>query len=116
MAIALGVKAVLKGYQVRFYTLTDLIAELYAALADNSLDRKINNILKNDCFLQDEIPPFGSADIFLDSYAAKPMLCRYSIGLIPPKDTLILSSLYQIRYLLSMSINSSKLTPRQDLW
>lgn len=46
LAIALGVKAVLKGYQVRFYTLTDLIAELYAALADNSLDRKINNILK----------------------------------------------------------------------
>jgi len=46
---------VLKGYQVRFYTLTDLIAELYAALADNSLDRKINNILKNDLIILDEL-------------------------------------------------------------
>jgi len=55
LAIALGVKAVLKGYQVRFYTLTDLIAELYAALADNSLDRKINNILKNDLIILDEL-------------------------------------------------------------
>lgn len=55
LAIALGVKAVLKGYQVRFYTLTDLITELYAALADNSLDRKINNILKNDLIILDEL-------------------------------------------------------------
>ena len=55
MCIRDRVKAVLKGYQVRFYTLTDLIAELYAALADNSLDRKINNILKNDLIILDEL-------------------------------------------------------------
>ena len=55
LAIALGVKAVLKGYQVHFYSFTDLIAELYAALADNSLNKKISNILKNDLIILDEL-------------------------------------------------------------
>jgi DNA replication protein DnaC len=55
LAIAMGVKAVLKGYQVRFYSFTDLITDLYAALADNTLNKKINNILKNDLIILDEL-------------------------------------------------------------
>ena len=39
----------------------------------------------------------GGADLFLDYYAAKSKLLRYSSGLFAPKDSLILFSLYQCR-------------------
>lgn len=55
LAIALGIQAINAGYQVRFYTFTDLVVELYAALADNSVHKKINSILKNDLILCDEL-------------------------------------------------------------
>lgn len=55
ISIALGVYAVNAGYQVRFYTFNDLVVELYAALADNSVNKKINNILKNDLVILDEL-------------------------------------------------------------
>ena len=40
---------------------------------------------------------FGGADVFLDYYAAKSKLLRYSNGLFAPKDIFILFSLYQYR-------------------
>ena len=55
LAIALGIQAINAGYQVRFYAFTDLVVELYAALADNSVHKKINSILKNDLILCDEL-------------------------------------------------------------
>ena len=39
----------------------------------------------------------GGADLFLDYYAAKSKLLRYSSGLFAPKDRFILFSLYQCR-------------------
>ena len=66
LAIAMGVKAVQKGYRVRFYTFTDLIAELYSALADNSLNKKINSILKNDLIILDELGYISMDEIASD--------------------------------------------------
>lgn len=53
----------------------------------------------------------GGADVFLDCYAARFKLLRYSRGLFAPSEILILFSLYQYRYPLSISMNSSTLTP-----
>lgn len=55
LSVALGVEAVNAGYQVRFYTFTELVTDLYAALADNSLNKKISSILKNDLIILDEL-------------------------------------------------------------
>lgn len=54
LSIALGIEAVNAGYNVRFFTVTELVADLYSALADNSLDKRIDNILKNDLIILDE--------------------------------------------------------------
>ncbi len=44
LAIGLGVKACMKGYNVLFTTCHDLMAQLVASLADNSTDRKIRRL------------------------------------------------------------------------
>ncbi len=44
-----------------------------------------------------EETPSGGADLFLDYYAAKSKLLRYSNGLFAPKDSFILFSLYQCK-------------------
>lgn len=54
LSIALGVEAVNAGYDVSFFTVTELTADLYSALADNSLEKRIDNILKSDLIILDE--------------------------------------------------------------
>ena len=53
--VALGVAAVEAGHRVRYYTAADLVETLYRALADNSVGRVIENLLRNDVVLVDEL-------------------------------------------------------------
>ena len=53
--VALGVAAVNAGHKVRYFTAAELAETLYRALADNSVGRVIENLLRNDLILCDEL-------------------------------------------------------------
>ena len=53
--VAFGVAAVEAGHKVRYFTAADLVEALYRGLADNSVGRVIEAILKADLVLIDEI-------------------------------------------------------------
>ena len=53
--VALGVAAVHAGHKVRYFTAADLTDALYRGLADNSVGRVIENLLRNDLILVDEV-------------------------------------------------------------
>ena len=53
--VALGVAAVDAGHKVRYFTAAELVETLYRALADNSVGRVIENLLRNDLVLVDEL-------------------------------------------------------------
>ena len=53
--VALGVAAVHAGHKVRYFTAADLTETLYRGLADNSVGRVIENLLRNDLILVDEV-------------------------------------------------------------
>jgi len=53
--VALGVAAVQAGHRVRYVTAAELVATLYRALADNSVGRVIETLLRNDLVLVDEL-------------------------------------------------------------
>jgi DNA replication protein DnaC len=53
--VALGVAAVGTGHKVRYFTAADLVETLYRALADNSVGRVIENLLRNDLIICDEL-------------------------------------------------------------
>jgi DNA replication protein DnaC len=53
--VALGVAAVHAGHKVRYFTAADLVETLYRALADNSVGRIIDNLLRNDLIICDEL-------------------------------------------------------------
>src|ERR1700689_1285894 len=53
--VALGVAAVQAGHKVRYFTAADLVETLYRALADNSVGRVIDNLLRNDLIICDEL-------------------------------------------------------------
>ena len=55
MLVALGVAAVEAGHRVRYFTAAELVETLYRALADNSSGRVIENLLRNDLVLVDEL-------------------------------------------------------------
>ena len=55
MLIALGVAAVEAGHKVRYFTAADLVDTLYRGLADNSVGRVIDLLLRNDLILVDEL-------------------------------------------------------------
>ena len=55
MLIALGVAAVEHGHRVRYFTAADLVDTLYRGLADNSVGRLIDTLLRNDLILVDEL-------------------------------------------------------------
>jgi DNA replication protein DnaC len=52
---ALGIAAVHAGHKVRYFTAADLIDTLYRGLADNSTGKIIENLLRNDLLIIDEI-------------------------------------------------------------
>jgi len=53
--IACGVAAVHAGHKIKYYTAPDLIETLYRGLADNSVGRVIDTILRNDLIIIDEV-------------------------------------------------------------
>jgi len=53
--IALGVAAVQAGYKVRYFTAADLVETLYRGLADNSVGRVIEGLLRADLVVVDEM-------------------------------------------------------------
>jgi DNA replication protein DnaC len=55
MLVALGVAAVEAGHRVRYFTAAELVETLYRALADNSVGRVIDTLLRNDLIICDEL-------------------------------------------------------------
>jgi DNA replication protein DnaC len=55
MLVALGVAAVQAGHRVRYLSAADLVETLYRALADNSVGKTIETLLRNDVVLVDEL-------------------------------------------------------------
>lgn len=53
--IGLGIAAIEAGHKVRYYTAADLVETLYRGLADNSVGKVIETVLRNDVVLIDEI-------------------------------------------------------------
>jgi DNA replication protein DnaC len=53
--VALGAAAVRAGHKVRYFTAADLTETLYRGLADNSVGRVIDTLLRNDLILIDEV-------------------------------------------------------------
>jgi DNA replication protein DnaC len=53
--IALGHAAVEAGRRVRYFTAAELVENLYRGLADNSVGRLIDNVLRNDLIIVDEL-------------------------------------------------------------
>ena len=55
LLVALGVAAVTTGHRVRYFTAADLVETLYRGLADNSVGRTIETLLRNDLVIVDEV-------------------------------------------------------------
>jgi len=53
--VGLGVAAVAAGHRVRYFTAADLVETLYRGLADNSVGRVIDTLLRNDLIICDEL-------------------------------------------------------------
>ena len=53
--VALGVAAVQTGHRVRYFTAADLVETLYRGLADNSVGRVIDTLLRADLVIVDEL-------------------------------------------------------------
>lgn len=55
LLVALGTAAVKAGKRVRYFTAPELVETLYRSLADNSVDRVIEQIHRADLVLVDEV-------------------------------------------------------------
>ena len=53
--IGLGVAAVAAGHKVRYLAAADLVETLYRSLADNTVGRTIETLLRNDLLILDEV-------------------------------------------------------------
>ena len=82
MAIAAGMKACMKGYKVRFYTVTELVLKLAEARKNGTLERLRNDLNSLDLLILDEwgyvpVDRDGSQLLFRvisDSYESKSLL------------------------------------------
>ena len=55
LLVALGTAAVAAGHRVRYLTAADLAETLYRGLADNSVGRVIDTLLRNDLIIINEV-------------------------------------------------------------
>jgi DNA replication protein DnaC len=55
LLVALGAAAVQAGHKVRYFTAAELAETLYRGLADNSVGRIIDTLLRNDLIIIDEV-------------------------------------------------------------
>ena len=53
--VALGVAAVETGHRVRYFTAAELVETLYRGLADNSVGKVIDTLLRNELIILDEL-------------------------------------------------------------
>lgn len=82
MSIAIGVNACMKGYKVRFYTVTELVLKLAEARKNGTLERLRNDLNGLDLLILDEwgyvpVDRDGSQLLFRvisDSYESKSLL------------------------------------------
>lgn len=77
LSIAFGTLAAHRGHTVRFYTAPELLAELYASLADSTTDRLIKRLARIDLLIVDDLRPMPSkseyAALFFDLVEARHM-------------------------------------------
>jgi DNA replication protein DnaC len=55
LLVALGVAAVGAGHKVRYFTAAELVETLYRGLADNSVGKVIDTLLRNELIIIDEV-------------------------------------------------------------
>ena len=55
LLVALGHAGVAAGHKVRYLTAADLVEQLYRGVADNSVGRVIDTLLRNDLIIVDEV-------------------------------------------------------------
>jgi len=55
LLVALGIAAVQTRHRVRYFTAADLVETLYRGLADNSVGRVIDTLLRNELIICDEV-------------------------------------------------------------
>ncbi|MGQ0774102.1 MAG: IS21-like element helper ATPase IstB [Pseudonocardiales bacterium] len=55
LLVALGAAAVAAGHRVRYFTAAELVETLYRGLADNSVGRVIDTLLRNELIICDEV-------------------------------------------------------------
>ena len=55
LLVALGAAAVHAGHRVRYFTAAELVETLYRSLADNSVGKTIEALLRNDLIIVDEV-------------------------------------------------------------
>jgi DNA replication protein DnaC len=55
LLVALGHAAVAAGHKVRYLTAAELVEQLYRGVADNSVGRVIDTLLRNDLIIVDEV-------------------------------------------------------------
>jgi DNA replication protein DnaC len=55
LLVALGIAAVAAGHRVRYFTAAELVETLYRGLADNSVGRVIDTLLRNELIICDEV-------------------------------------------------------------
>lgn len=81
--VALGIAAVRAGRKVRYYTASDLVDALYRGLADNSVGKVIETILRNDLILIDDVgfAPLGDTGSQLLFRLVSAAYERRSLGL-----------------------------------
>jgi len=88
LSIAFGTLAAHRGYTVRFYTAPQLLAELYASLADSTTDNLIKRLARVDLLIVDDLRPMPSkseyAALFFDlveaRYLKKPTILSSNVS------------------------------------
>jgi DNA replication protein DnaC len=55
LLVALGITAVQAGHRVRYFTAAELVETLYRGLADNSVGKVIDTLLRNELIIVDEV-------------------------------------------------------------
>ncbi|MHC4137479.1 MAG: ATP-binding protein, partial [Planctomycetota bacterium] len=79
LALGLGMKAVEKGYRVRFTTIQDLAATLRAAMADDTTEERIRDFTEPDLVILDELG-FTPLDQLLADAFYRIIASRYERG------------------------------------
>jgi len=69
LSIAIGIKALMKGYKILFTSVSELLHNLNAAKADNTYYQKVDYYLKPDLLILDELgfkrlPGYSADDFF----------------------------------------------------